>query len=442
MPIVENTGVPVGPVARRLPDAPPTPDFFTQTLPAALRQENSLGAAIANQVPSQVRNRRGALSSDIDPNFDPFADIKGYEDRRAAFALANTPEEVAAIKAQIDMERRDRATVAASGTLGEVARLGAGLGDPVSFVPIGGVTLRAAKGGKSLLSVGIETATAGFASSVVTEGVLQSQRLTRTQDESAEAIATGTFLSAVLGPLARKALKSGRGGIGNLPQRVKNDTKIRPDTNSDPTESGGSVELTEAALGKDTKPLLTDQKRGRAARDTGARTGKGRQLPRGTRDASADRVGGIRGLVGRLAKGETKGNVKDEVDLGPVSPELSARIAEAYRAAGRDPISLEGFSFRVDAGGVRHAKNRHGDPAKEAARGQIAVTDEDFELIPQIIDNPDDVKFGGVTRKGLDAVIFEKTIGDKLFFAVQVRTGRRSLSLATMFKRPSRPIAE
>ena len=419
MPIVEDTGIPVGPIARRFPDAPPTPDFFTQTLPAALRQENSLGAAIANQVPSEVRNRRGALSSDIDPNFDPFADIKGYEDRRVAFALANTPEEVAAIKAQIDMERRDGATLTASGTLGKVAKLGAGLGDPISFVPIGGVTLRAAKIGKSQLSVGIETATAGFASSVVTESVLQSQRLTRTRGESAEAIATGTFLSAVLGPLARKALKSGRDGMGSLSQRVKNDTVIRPETNRDPTESGGSVELKQKGVEQDTV-----------------------QLPRGTRDASADRVGGIRGLVGRVARGETKGNVKDEVDLGPVTPELSARIAEAYRVAGRDPISLEGFSFRVDAGGVRHAKNSHGDPAKEAARGQIAVTDEDFELIPQIIDNPDDVKFGGVTRKGLDVVIFEKTIGDKLFFAVQVRTGRRNLSLATMFKQPSRPIAE
>lgn len=38
---------------------------------------------------------------------------------------------------------------------------------------------------------------------------------------------------------------------------------------------------------------------------------------------------------------------------------------------------------------VKHNQNRHGDPQKEEKKGQIAITEEDYQRIPEILENYD-----------------------------------------------------
>jgi phage-Barnase-EndoU-ColicinE5/D-RelE like nuclease3 len=42
--------------------------------------------------------------------------------------------------------------------------------------------------------------------------------------------------------------------------------------------------------------------------------------------------------------------------------------------------------------GVNHAIKKHGNPKTEESRGQVAITEQDFELIPQIVANPDSIE--------------------------------------------------
>ena len=102
-------------------------------------------------------------------------------------------------------------------------------------------------------------------------------------------------------------------------------------------------------------------------------------------------------------------------------------------------MNLDGFDHGIDADAIRHAKNEHGDAQSEASRGQIAITDKDFEKIPQVVNEPDRVVFGTKTKsKGLDAIAYVKRLDDGTIAHVEeVRTGRKRLAATSMWKYPA-----
>ncbi len=102
-------------------------------------------------------------------------------------------------------------------------------------------------------------------------------------------------------------------------------------------------------------------------------------------------------------------------------------------------LELDGFAHGIDADAVRHAKNEHGDAQSEASRGQVAITDEDFEKIPEVVSDPDRVVFGLKTRsKSLDAIAYVKRLEDGTIAHVEeVRTGRKRLAATSMWKYPA-----
>jgi phage-Barnase-EndoU-ColicinE5/D-RelE like nuclease3 len=65
-------------------------------------------------------------------------------------------------------------------------------------------------------------------------------------------------------------------------------------------------------------------------------------------------------------------------EFGIVSNDDAARI---LRQTG---LNIAGFLRVMATRGVRHVKNNHADPVREAAQQQYAVVPADFALIPQI----------------------------------------------------------
>jgi hypothetical protein len=85
---------------------------------------------------------------------------------------------------------------------------------------------------------------------------------------------------------------------------------------------------------------------------------------------------------------------------------------EAVRFKLDTGLDLTGYRHIIDGSGIRHTLNAHGNSAKEAARGQIAISKSDFSNIPEIISNPDRIVYQGTNKIGRDVILYEKRIGN------------------------------
>jgi hypothetical protein len=130
-----------------------------------------------------------------------------------------------------------------------------------------------------------------------------------------------------------------------------------------------------------------------------------------------------------LASKTNKSNNTVKVVLGDVE----SRIENDLRKGGFD-IDLSGYKHEIDISGVRHAFNRHGDSQKEARIGQIAITEVDIKRIPYIIACYDKVEYGGKSGIGLDVIVYSKKINGTIVFVEEVRTGKKTLILKSMWK--------
>jgi hypothetical protein len=70
--------------------------------------------------------------------------------------------------------------------------------------------------------------------------------------------------------------------------------------------------------------------------------------------------------------------------------------------------------------------------ASAGNRGQEAVTEDDFGLLYQIINCPDNVFFDGRDKFGRDCFQFQIYLKHKYVVIMEVRTGRKQLALKTM----------
>jgi ribosomal protein L25 (general stress protein Ctc) len=99
-------------------------------------------------------------------------------------------------------------------------------------------------------------------------------------------------------------------------------------------------------------------------------------------------------------------------------------------------VDLSGYTRSIDNYAVRHTIKQHGNPEKEAARGQLAVTLEDFGLIPEITSTPDHVFHGGQNRVKRDVTIYTKLIdGIGYWYVEEIRTGRKQAAADAMRKK-------
>lgn len=175
------------------------PDYesqFKEILPAAFRQENSIGSAIRSMMSSQT----GATYAP-DPNFDGLNSMPDEYalDHADKFARLRNSYEMDELISRIEGERRDRQIIADGG----MARFGAialvTLGDPTAVLMPGAIAVRGVTKSVGALRLAGEMGVAGGASAILQEAALQSTQYERTASESIINIAAATFLSAAFG---------------------------------------------------------------------------------------------------------------------------------------------------------------------------------------------------------------------------------------------------
>lgn len=191
---------------------PSTGDVFG----AAFRTENTIGSIFADETP--LTGRR-----DIDPAYDPFANISGYELQSDNFVDASSDEEVELIKKQIDRETTDRQLIESAGATGVIATLAAGVFDPINLIPVGGAATKAYSVGGSVLKGAANTARAGIIGASVAEAALHSTQETRTLGESVGNVAGAALLAGVIGGAAGTIGAKNMRGLG---KRVEDDMVV------------------------------------------------------------------------------------------------------------------------------------------------------------------------------------------------------------------------
>lgn len=106
----------------------------------------------------------------------------------------------------------------------------------------------------------------------------------------------------------------------------------------------------------------------------------------------------------QYAKIDDHTNSISEINFGNV-PNFQAQSIAAQTG-----VQIRGSVRIISSYAINHILKRHGDDKSEKERGQIGVTDEDFELIPIILNTPDSVVKGKDGSRGKKALIFSKRL--------------------------------
>jgi hypothetical protein len=130
-----------------------------------------------------------------------------------------------------------------------------------------------------------------------------------------------------------------------------------------------------------------------------------------------------------------RANSYQVVDLMEISADLAEKILLTTA------VDVSGFTLSIDNYGILHTLERHGNPVREKARGQIAVTKADFTRLLDIINEFDSIRFDKRTHQNgvvKESFIFTKELENSYFVAKEIRhvtkKGKRNrLILQTMY---------
>lgn len=129
-----------------------------------------------------------------------------------------------------------------------------------------------------------------------------------------------------------------------------------------------------------------------------------------------------------IEKAKADSNAREKINVGGISTKLQ-------KDAQANGIDLSEYIHELDVSGTRHAFKNHGDNKSEAARGQIAISDEDFENIPNIVNDYDSVEFGEADKKSTPLIKYRKNFNDgTTYYVEEIRTKHNKLTIKTMYK--------
>jgi hypothetical protein len=98
-------------------------------------------------------------------------------------------------------------------------------------------------------------------------------------------------------------------------------------------------------------------------------------------------------------------------------------------------VDVAGYHHAIDPSALQHVAELHSKPATEAARGQVAVTDSDYDRVPEIVADPD--YLGVKNHIGKDVVGYVKQMPNgHTLYVEEIRAGREQLALDSMRKFP------
>ena len=106
-------------------------------------------------------------------------------------------------------------------------------------------------------------------------------------------------------------------------------------------------------------------------------------------------------------------NQYKRLDIGVVDKDLASLIQNLTE------IDVTNYVITIDSYSIIHTLERHGNPIKEAKRGQIGIEKHHFREVLDVILNPDNVRYE--TKHNKVSLIFEKDKGDKYYVVKEIR---------------------
>lgn len=120
-------------------------------------------------------------------------------------------------------------------------------------------------------------------------------------------------------------------------------------------------------------------------------------------------------------------NEQVKFSLGTISKPVAQTVKEITG------LDVGGYECIIDNFAIKHTILQHGNAAKEEKRGQVAVTLDYFEKIPLVINNPDKISDGGITKIGRRVILYEKQINGIIMYVEEIRTKQKELAMLTMY---------
>lgn len=171
---------------------------------ATFRTENSIGSLISRSSFSNLPDR---IVNNIEYNpWDSMTDSEKLDEEFMENALlADSEDELEAVRLLSAKERKDRKTISEGGAMSFAMGFGiGGLADPINLIPIGGTAYKTYKTGKSILHAGMATGSVAATSTAIQEAALHATQIERTYGESAINMSAAFLLGGALGMGAKK----------------------------------------------------------------------------------------------------------------------------------------------------------------------------------------------------------------------------------------------
>ena len=129
-----------------------------------------------------------------------------------------------------------------------------------------------------------------------------------------------------------------------------------------------------------------------------------------------------------IEKARNNPNERQKLVIGKVTKDLENKAKE-------NGFDITDYSHDLDISGTRHAFKEHGQAKTEEPRGQIAITDDDFEKIPETIYSYDDIAFTGKNKIGRETITYKKSFDDgTILYVEEIRDKQKTLTINTMYK--------
>lgn len=123
------------------------------------------------------------------------------------------------------------------------------------------------------------------------------------------------------------------------------------------------------------------------------------------------------------------GEKLEKLYLGKVTDAARQRISDLL---GYDVTSKD---YIITSDGVKHVFDQHGDAGKETARGNIPLTDDIIEKLPEVLANPDSIDLGHQESRGdRNGIVFQKAFPNGTIVYIQFdNSGRGTIEGKTIY---------
>ena len=98
-------------------------------------------------------------------------------------------------------------------------------------------------------------------------------------------------------------------------------------------------------------------------------------------------------------------------------------------------IDINNYNLSLSANSLKHILKKHGNNFDEIKRGQIAIKEEEFMLIPKIISNFDNIIDSGISKQGKKIITFVKNMDYIYNLVTCISDKNHNLEIKTMYKK-------